>query len=71
MTLEQHGFEQHRSTHMDFIFFNSKYYSTKQFAVGWIQRHKTRDKMQPHIWTFASDTVSILFVKSVSYFGIW
>ena len=32
-TLEQHKFEQHRSTHKDFIFFNCKYYSTKNLQL--------------------------------------
>lgn len=45
------------------FFSNSKYYSTTQFAIGWIQRYRTRDKVEPRIWKFASDNVSILFVR--------
>lgn len=63
-TLEQHKFEiQHRSTHKDFIFVNSKYYSTKQFAVGWIQRRKLEIKWSHIYGHLLVIIMSILFVR--------
>ena len=45
-TLGPHGCELHGSTCMR-IFFNSKYYSTTQYMVGWIRGCRTVDTEEP------------------------
>ena len=47
LTLEQYGFELHRSSYAEF--FNSKYYNTTQSVVGWIWMAKSAD-VEPWIW---------------------
>ena len=49
LTLQQHGFELHRSTYM-WIFLSSKYYSNTQPTVGWTHRQGTMDAEESHVW---------------------